>query len=198
MRLNLGCGTDIKPGYVNVDARKIPGVDVVTDLAAKWPWDDGSVDEILMLDFLEHFPYRSTEGILQQAWKVLKPGGALVVQVPSFEECAAAMNYDVGMLCNACGFEWTEAHCLGNESLICGKCGQPRYAVAEAGMRRLYGGQDYEGNWHYTAFTKNSLQRKLKESGFKVGEFLEEEHQRLNWNMKIRAYKDGDLWGSEP
>ena len=30
--LNLGCGRDIKPGFVNIDARGHPGVDVIADL----------------------------------------------------------------------------------------------------------------------------------------------------------------------
>lgn len=195
MKLNLGCGNDIKQGYVNVDFRAMPGVSKVDLSQFPWPYSDGEVEEIQMLDFLEHFPYRKTDQILTEVWRILKPGGFVDVQVPDFYECSAAMNYDVGMLCNACGFEWSEAHCLGNESVRCGKCGQLRSAVAEAGMRRLYGGQDYEGNWHFAAFTKNSIQEKLHKNGFQAGEFLEEEHQRLNWNMKIRAYKKQDLWG---
>ena len=31
-RLNLGCGNDIREGYVNIDSRKLPGVDKVLDL----------------------------------------------------------------------------------------------------------------------------------------------------------------------
>lgn len=31
-RLNLGCGRDIKKGWINLDILKLPGVDVVYDL----------------------------------------------------------------------------------------------------------------------------------------------------------------------
>jgi predicted SAM-dependent methyltransferase len=197
VKLNLGCGSDVKDGYLNVDFRDLPGTVKVDLSKMPWPWKDGEVEEILMLDFLEHFPYRKTEALLNESWRILKEGCPLVVQVPSFEECAAAMLYDEGMLCNACGFEWTTAHFMGNEGRACGNCKQPIHSVAEAGMRRLYGGQDYEGNWHHAAFTRNSIQKKLYDSGFRDMEFLEEEHQRKNWNMKVRALKGGDLWGDQ-
>lgn len=32
LKINLGCGTDIKPGWVNVDIAKLDGVDIVHDL----------------------------------------------------------------------------------------------------------------------------------------------------------------------
>lgn len=197
MKLNLGCGGDVKEGYLNVDFRDIPGTTKIDLSKFPWPWEDGKASEIQMLDFLEHFPYKRTESILNECWRVLKPGGELIVQVPSFEECAAAMLYDVGMLCNACGFEFTQAHFMGNEGRACGQCKQPIYSIANAGMMRLYGGQDYEGNFHYAAFTQNSIQKKLYDSGFRDMEFLEEEHQKKNWNMKVRSVKGGDLWGDQ-
>ena len=55
VKLNLGSGTDALPGYVNVDAARIPGVDVVCDLDdGAWPWNDGSVAEIRAFDLFEH------------------------------------------------------------------------------------------------------------------------------------------------
>jgi hypothetical protein len=39
MKLNLGCGDNKRPGYVNGDVCGSP--DVVCDLSAfSWPWDD--------------------------------------------------------------------------------------------------------------------------------------------------------------
>ena len=51
MRLNLGCGRDVREGYVNVDSLRLSGVDVVTDLfKMPWPWDDCSVDDSSVFD----------------------------------------------------------------------------------------------------------------------------------------------------
>lgn len=54
IRLYLGCNQRPKEGYVNVDIVAYPGVDVVADLEKRWPWEDGSVDEILTVDLPEH------------------------------------------------------------------------------------------------------------------------------------------------
>ena len=199
MKLNLGCGRDIKKGYVNVDLYTTPGVDVTCDLSRlPWQWKAESVDEVIMLDFLEHFPYAKTNAILAEVYRILKSDAPVEIQVPSFEECSKAMNRAVGMLCNKCGFKFADEISL---RCLCQQCGQAPFEIAEAGMKRLFGGQDFSGNFHYTAFTEDSLKRVLVDAGFNRFESLEVEHQRLNWNYKIRARKIGltnDLWGSEP
>ena len=43
--LNLGCGHMPMEGYINVDSRELPGVDIVADIA-KLPFDEASVDAI--------------------------------------------------------------------------------------------------------------------------------------------------------
>lgn len=199
MKLNLGCGRDIRDGYENVDAFVNDNRIIDVDLSKfPWPWVDSSADEILMLDFLEHFPYTKTNTILAEVFRILKPDAPVEIQVPSFEECSKAMNRTAGMLCNSCGYEFPDKmSCLHT----CFKCGSHPNEIAEAGMKRLFGGQDFEGNFHYTTFTEDSLKRVLVDAGFNRFESLEVEHQRLNWNYKIRARKIGltnDLWGSEP
>jgi predicted SAM-dependent methyltransferase len=193
LKLNLGCGPDIRQGYVNVDlepASQVLGVDLSQ---FPWPWEDDSTDEILMLDLLEHFPYRQTDSILNEAWRVLKVGGHIDIQVPDFEHCAfAAMDMD-NYLCNVCGKAGKQAE-LSDIGRRCSECKTPIYDIAEAAIRRLYGGQDVKGNWHFNAFTKESLVFKLKRTGFKKFEFLEKHHQWKNWNFKIRAVKDADAW----
>lgn len=59
MKLNLGCGRDIREGYVNLDYIDFPGVDVVHNWdRLPLPFPDDHFDEVLMLDVLEHIPHR--------------------------------------------------------------------------------------------------------------------------------------------
>ncbi len=54
-KLNLGCGKDIRKGYINIDFVKEKGVDIVYDLnKLPLPFKDNEFDEILMLNILEH------------------------------------------------------------------------------------------------------------------------------------------------
>lgn len=84
MRLNLGCGADRRQGYLNVDVR-----DDVADLAADITnldfADDGSAEEILALDVLEHFPASRTADILAEWRRVLDYNGTLIVRVPNLQ-----------------------------------------------------------------------------------------------------------------
>ena len=204
MKLNLGCGSDIKQGYVNVDFRQLPGVDRVHDLSIfPWPFEDGSADEILMLDFLEHFPYRLTQMIMLECYRVLKPDGELVVQVPDGRQLSAALAKEGRYLCNRCGTRmYREARDDGDGSgydfsnfVACPKsdCQQTADDIAEAAMMRLYGGQDYAGNFHQTCFTQQSLFIKAARCGFMNAHMEEVKHQEANWNLKMRLTK-GDVW----
>lgn len=194
MKLNLGCGPDIREGYVNVDFKGSDNRVLNMDLS-HFPWDfeDNSVDEILMLDILEHFPYKITESILNECWRVMKVGARIEIQVPDFEHCAFAAMGIGDYLCNVCGAPGKQAITTENEKR-CLKCGTPLHEIVEAAMNRLYGGQNVEGNFHYNAFTKDSLAFKLKKVGFKDMKFLEKHLQFINWNFKISGVKTEDAW----
>jgi SAM-dependent methyltransferase len=53
-RLHLGCGRDIRAGWVNVDRLPLPGVAVVLDLESPLPFRDGAFDEVFSSHVLEH------------------------------------------------------------------------------------------------------------------------------------------------
>lgn len=195
MKLNLGCGDDIKSGYVNVDIRKThPSINVIDLSQLPWPFETETADEILMLDFLEHFPYRKTSIILMECHRILTPTGSIVVQVPDAEHLCHAISRDGYYLCNRCGCNMFTGHEMHDENEeVCQKCGQPADDIAVAAMMRLYGGQDYAGNFHHTCFTKRLLNLVTEKCGFDMIEDLETEHQTANWNFKQRFAKR-DLW----
>lgn len=190
--LNLGCGSDIRLGYVNVDFRKGPGVDMVCDLSVfPWPFASGAYEEVLMLDFLEHFPYRDTKKILLECNRILGTAGELVVQVPDAEHVCAAFLGSGWYMCNRCG---TEEYPHPGAQNVCPKCGQQHESLKEAAMMRLFGGQDYPGNFHHTMFDVHRLDDVVSSCGFSLVDWEEVEHQRANWNIKGRFRKRGSLW----
>jgi SAM-dependent methyltransferase len=81
-KLNLGCGFDIHPGWINLDRAALPGVDVVHDLEKlPLPFADGSVDYVLAKDVLEHVDYIL---LMRDLHRILRPGGTLEISVPHF------------------------------------------------------------------------------------------------------------------
>jgi SAM-dependent methyltransferase len=78
LRLNLGCCDDHRAGYVNVDCA--PPADRIADLNERWPYEDSSVDEIYAHDVFEHL--HSKVWAMNEAHRVLKPGGLLDLAVP--------------------------------------------------------------------------------------------------------------------
>lgn len=83
-RLNVGCGRNIQPGWINLDSAAFPGVDLVCDLDAvrAKPIDlpDGSVGSFLVSHVLEHL--RDTLGLMQELWRLATPEATCVVRVP--------------------------------------------------------------------------------------------------------------------
>jgi predicted SAM-dependent methyltransferase len=84
IRVNLGCGHIPLEGYVNVDERDLPGVDVVAEVGAL-PFDPDSIDEIRSEHLLEHFPPPRLRQLLHYWHQLLRPGGILSAVVPDAE-----------------------------------------------------------------------------------------------------------------
>ena len=89
MKLNIGCGSKIMDGFVNVDAASNHShiqPDVACDITKALPFDTGSVDEAHAYHVLEHFIPYEVATILTEWKRVLKPGGLLVIEVPCFDK----------------------------------------------------------------------------------------------------------------
>ncbi|MFH0954259.1 MAG: methyltransferase domain-containing protein [Verrucomicrobiota bacterium] len=82
-RLHVGCGTDIREGYVNVDVVKLPGVDVVCDLnRLPWPFESDTFVEVVAHHFLEHT--EDVVAVLNEMWRVCRQGALIKIRVPYF------------------------------------------------------------------------------------------------------------------
>lgn len=84
LRLHLGCGRNILPGYENVDLYPYPGVDRACD-ARELPYADNSVDFIYSCALIEEFGRWEWVDVLKHWWAKLKPGGVLRLSTSDFE-----------------------------------------------------------------------------------------------------------------
>lgn len=96
MKINLGCGRDIRRGYVNVDFRQTHDSVVLANVMEGLPFDDECADEVLALDFLEHFPTRDLVGVvLPEILRLLRPGGVMVARMPDLQRMLSDYNAGV-------------------------------------------------------------------------------------------------------
>ena len=83
LRLNLGCGPNRLPGYVNVDLYGTP--DVRWNLEeAPWPWESDSVEEVRMSHVLEHLGQSPQVfiGVMKELYRVCRHGARVYIRVP--------------------------------------------------------------------------------------------------------------------
>ena len=82
-KLDLGCGSKKKEGFIGVDQYEMEGVDVVLNIGVDvWPWEDGEVEEIHASHFLEHLTAEQRVHFMNEAYRVLKDGGKATVITP--------------------------------------------------------------------------------------------------------------------
>lgn len=81
--LDIGCGRNKAKGAVGMDTRKLPGVDVVHDLEeTPWPMANDSFGIVRASHILEHIkPWRFLD-VMAEAWRVLAPNGAMLIEAP--------------------------------------------------------------------------------------------------------------------
>ena len=87
MKLNLGCGNDIRHGWKNYDlyptSDKVQKLDL-TQLPL--PFEDDSVDEILLSHTFEHLTVNQYS-FMKELSRILKKDGRLIICVPVNHQC---------------------------------------------------------------------------------------------------------------
>ncbi len=81
-KLNLGCGKDIKEGYINLDIVSLEGVDVVADIEKELPFEDNYFDEVYSDNVLEHV--ENLDMLLKELHRICKKEGLIHIIVPHF------------------------------------------------------------------------------------------------------------------
>lgn len=85
LRLNLGCGRDYRKGWVNIDISQDVEAELHMDLrVGRLPFNKDSAEEIYISGVLEQIGSNDQLiHVMNDAHRVLKPGGTMVVVVPN-------------------------------------------------------------------------------------------------------------------
>lgn len=200
MKLNIGSHSVRVDGFKNVDILALDNVDIVMDIT-EIPWVgvdpngkrvegtgevfrgvfmNDSVDEILLVEVLEHISFHDTQKVLREIYRVLKPGGKLHIQVP---DCGSMMEMYVRGEINEAIPHKPESveQVLTLRNLTGGRVHPRRWLMAFCGAQK-YGVPDI----HKNIFTKEIMQDNLEEAGFEKIDFKEDP---LGWKIKVNVFK---------
>ena len=161
MKLNLGCGNDIREGYVNVDVLEDEGV-IKSDIIDYLVDQPANVaEEVVLKDVVEHFPHGLVEEngeivhsdvqpgvfeLLHLVKKVLMPNGTLYIRVPNFRWVVEKW------------IIWMRDGDKADEQMNFSRvnwtlCGEIRHSLKDG---------------HHSLWTKEAMANVLKSVGFKV------------------------------
>lgn len=87
-RLNVGCGHNVLPGWLNVDLEGGRHGTTYMNALRPYPLPENSIDAVLCEHMIEHIPSESAHYLLNQCFRVLKPGSAIRVITPDLEGIA--------------------------------------------------------------------------------------------------------------
>jgi predicted SAM-dependent methyltransferase len=135
-RLNLGCGLNHKPDYLNVDFRDIYTPDLIADIRALTMLPSDYYEEMLANHCLQHVAQHEVLPTLKEWFRVLQPGGQLQLQVPNVLDALKQLTSMPSV----------------DEQVSC--------------IQRLFGTQSHIGDWHFTGFTQDVLHHYLEQVGF--------------------------------
>jgi predicted SAM-dependent methyltransferase len=86
LKVNIGAGPNGQEGWVNIDAYKQKGVNLVYDCRKSLPFQNNSVKYIFVEHFFEHLDYtEEVPHFLSECLRVLNPGGIIRIIVPDME-----------------------------------------------------------------------------------------------------------------
>src|SRR2546428_9543428 len=91
MKLYFGCGKHRVEGFIGVDKIRTAQVDVVHDMNVfPYPFDDDTVEEVLLINILEHFP--DIIKVMEEIWMICKPGAIIRIMVPYYNSPGACQD----------------------------------------------------------------------------------------------------------
>ena len=177
IRLNLGCGGNPLPDYINVDMdtlerirARYPDKHFADNIVVRQydifnlPYADGTVDEIRADSMIEHLDFFEEPKFFYEMRRALKSGGVLALSVPDFEEACR--------MWLAASDDWKEFFRNDDEAIR----QQHWFGTYSAALDNrwgylittFFGNQNGQGMYHRNAYSEGKLRAIARQLGFTV------------------------------
>ncbi len=83
--VNIGCGRNFHPAWENLDLEPADSSVIAHDVVKGLPFSDSNVDAVYHSHILEHLRPGQGEMLIEECFRVLRPGGILRIVVPDLE-----------------------------------------------------------------------------------------------------------------
>ncbi|MBN2421575.1 methyltransferase domain-containing protein [Candidatus Woesearchaeota archaeon] len=114
-KLNLGCGRDIRRGYVNSDILNIDGVDVVHDINKfPYPFKDNTFDEIRCWAVLCYA--KNIVKVMDELHRISKNRAILNIHEPHYNNIGRYNEPYMRRVFGRCSFDWLDQNCINEFS----------------------------------------------------------------------------------
>lgn len=160
VRLNLGCGANRWEGWRNVDASE---GDICVDLRELY-FPPDYADAIAAIHVIEHFYAWEAADLLADWYRILKPGGKLILELP----------------------------CMDKVIFYLHTCMQKQAPIHEAFSWFVFWGDPRRRDpmmCHRWGYTKEMMQQALIAAGFAQIEFQEPRYHFPMRDMRVEAIK---------
>lgn len=87
VRVNLGCGNEVREGFLGADLYPCEAADLLCDLTRSLPFGDSTVDEFLLDNFIEHVP--DIPALMKELVRAARPGASITIITPHFTSASS-------------------------------------------------------------------------------------------------------------
>jgi predicted SAM-dependent methyltransferase len=145
-RINVGCGYDHRPGFLNVDMDPACKPDLLLKDNDFSVLPRRHFSELVAMDVLEHIPRALTMPALLEWADLMQVGGRMTLETSSI---------------------------LGVARMLMAR---PSFQDQHTCTIYLYGNQAHAGDFHHTGFTETTLRTYVLSAGFEIHTFVERDN----------------------
>lgn len=175
VKLHLGCGPNVFPGYINVEGDYIlnskggpaEGV-VIHNIIETYPLPDNSVDEILSVHVIEHITPTDIPAMFAEWRRILKPDGIVAVEWPDLLKLCQYICYHPDCL-------WSDNKKVLKQSV--------------AGIFGNIGKYKDPAMLHKWGYSAESMCKLFEKHGFSKTEIQDNHHRKSASDSRVVAWK---------